>query len=109
MNLAEAQMIIAEVERSRVPEALRRQWLEAAVRYAELRVAWWLAAPADRSALDPSRTAAHDAFIDACNILSRAMASAGESNAWRRAIGAAREDIGDLACLLHGVLGLRAR
>lgn len=109
MTVVEAETILKAVDRSRVSDPLRRQWLEAAVRYAELRVAWWMAAPLERAALDASRTAAHDAFIDACNILSRAMAAAGESNAWRAAIGTAREDIGDFACLLHGILGLRAR
>lgn len=88
---------------------LARQLVEAAVRYAGRRVEWDLAAPADRAALDAGRTAAHDAFIDACSILSRAMAASGEDNSWRRAIGLERGEIGDFACLLHCVVGLRAR
>lgn len=59
--------------------------------------------------MDASRAAAHDTFIDACNILSRAMLAAGEPIAWRAEIGTERGDIGDFACLLHCVLGLRAR
>lgn len=109
MTLTEAETILKALERSRVPDPLRRQWLETAVRYAELRAAWWMAAPEERAAMDASRTAAHDAFIDACNILSRAMLAAGESNAWRAEIGTERGDIGDFACLLHAALGLRAR
>lgn len=109
LDLHETERILRSVEQSVVPEALRREWLEAAVRYAQIRVAWWRTAGPERSMLDAPRTAAHDAFIDACNILSRAMAATGESNRWRAEIGTERGEIGDFACLLHAVLGLRAR
>lgn len=109
LSIPETERILRSVEQSVVPEALRRLWLEAAVRYAGLRAAWWLAPPPERLGMDASRTSAHDSFIDACNILSRAMAGAGESNAWRAEIGTERGEIGDFACLLHCVLGLRAR
>ena len=109
MDLESTQGILETVQRSAVQETIRREWLEAAVRYAELRVAWWMASPIERRNVDASRTAAHDAFIDACNILSRAMASAGEPNRWRAEIGLERGEIGDFACLLHCVLGLEAR
>lgn len=109
MDIESARRILDVVERSTVLEAIRRQWFEAATRYAQLRVTWWMAPPTERRNVDPSRTAAHDAFIDACNILSRAMAAAGEPNRWRAEIGSERGEIGDFACLLHCVLGLRAR
>lgn len=109
MDLVAAERILRDVERSAVIPSLRRQWIESAVRYADLRVAWWLASVSERGERDASRTAAHDVFIDACNILSRAMAAAGESNRWRSEIGTERGEIGDFACLLHAVLGLRAR
>lgn len=108
MDLDEARAILACLEGS-AHAALGRQLVEAAVRYAGRRVEWDLVSPADRAALDAGRTAAHDAFIDACNILSRAMAASGEDNSWRRAIGLERREIGDFACLLHCVVGLRAR
>lgn len=108
MDLQEARDVHERIEGSTY-KALARQLVEAAVRYAGRRVEWDLADPAARVALDPARTAAHDAFIDACNILSRAMAASGEDNSWRRAIGLERGEIGDFACLLHCVLGLRAR
>lgn len=108
MHLDEARAILACLERS-AHAPLARQLVEAAVRYAGRRVEWDLAAPADRAALDPARTAAHDVFIDGCNILSRARAASGEDNSWRRAIGLERGEIGDFACLLHCVVGLRAR
>lgn len=108
MDLAEAREIYEVIGKSKL-SALRRQFLEAAVRYAERRAAWALAEQKDRPQLGAARTAAHDAFIDACNILSRNMAEAGEDNSWRRRIGSDRKEIGDFACLIHCLLGLSAR
>lgn len=108
MDLDEARAILACIERS-AHASLARELVEAAVRYAGRRVEWDLASPLERAALDPGRTAAHDAFIDACNILSRAMAASGEDNSWRRAIGLSRGEIGDFACMVVCVVGLRAR
>lgn len=109
MTVDQAAIILETIDRSSVASASRRSWLAAAARYAEIRVAWLLADSSERKALDAPRSAAHTAFIDECNILSRSMVAAGDSNAWRAVIGIEREDIGDFACLLHCVLGLRAR
>lgn len=108
MDLREARDVLERIERS-THAVLARQLVEAAARYSARRVEWDLADPADRSALDAGRTAAHDAFIDACNILSRAMAASGEDNSWRGAFGLERGEIGDFACLLTCAVGLRAR
>ena len=80
-----------------------------AVRYARLRVDWALTAREDRVPMAGARTAAHNALIDSCNILSRAMLRAGESNLWRESLGDDRKAIGDMACHLHCLLGLAAR
>ncbi len=109
MDIAQAAKILEQVERSAASPSLRRQWLEAAVRYAEIRVTWLMADTPGQRAMDPARSAAHNVFIDACNILSRAMGEVGESNRWRAEIGLERKEIGDFACLLHSVLGIRAR
>ena len=108
MELPEAREIYDAIAKSKL-SALRRQFLEAAVRYAEKRTAWALASPDERRTLGAARSAAHDAFIDACNILSRNMAEGGEDNSWRRRIGTDRKEIGDFACFLHCLLGLTAR
>jgi hypothetical protein len=108
MDLSEAREIYEVIGKSKL-SSLRRQFLEAAVRYAEQRAAWALAESGDRPQMSASRTAAHDTFIDACNILSRNMAEVGEDNSWRRRIGSDRKDIGDLACLIHCLIGLSAR
>ena len=55
------------------------------------------------------RTAAHDRFIDTCHILSRNMRARGEDKAWRSLLGEDRKEIGDFACHLTAILGVRAR
>jgi len=56
-----------------------------------------------------TKTVSHDAFIDSCNILSRNMAKAGEDNSWREVLGDNRKEIGDFACYLSCILGIKAR
>jgi hypothetical protein len=63
----------------------------------------------DRQDADAGRTAAHNAFIDALNILSRAMKKEGKDNEWRRLLGDDRKEIGDFACFLVAHLGILAR
>ena len=97
--------MIAETELT----GLRNELVTKAVRYARLRVDWQLADIDTRISMDDTRTAAHDTFIDACNILSRNMASQGEENEWRRLMTDDRKEIGDFACHLHAMLGIAAR
>jgi len=59
--------------------------------------------------MDEERTIAHNAFISACDVLSRNMKAAGEDIQWRFQIGNDRKSIGDFACLLHAVIGIKAR
>ena len=97
------------VRGSTVARELLQDLIDAAVRYARIRVDWALMELEDRRALEGTRTAAHNVLIDACNALSRAMARAGENNAWRASLGTDRRMIGDMACHLHCLLGLAAR
>jgi hypothetical protein len=83
--------------------------IDAAVRYARLRVDWVRMDPIERTTVDMARSSAHDVFIDSCNILSRMMLQASESNEWRARLGADRGFIGDVACHIHCLLGLSAR
>ncbi len=81
----------------------------AAVRYARKRTDWFMASAEARQEMEDERTRAHNAFIDACNILSRNMAKSGEDITWRRNLGDDRKHIGDIACQLHCLLGIMAR
>ena len=83
--------------------------IKAAVRYARIRVDWFLASQEDRRGNDKTRSLAHTAFIESLNILSRNMEKAGEDNKWREKIGEGRKEIGDFACRLHCLLGIMGR
>ena len=87
---------------------LRDEFIDAAIRYARIRVDWIRAIPTERVGREQERTLAHDALIDACNILSRALLQAGFSADWRAELGNDRKEIGDFACYLHYRLGLDA-
>jgi len=108
MDERAARTIFQAIEGSR-EATLRRQLYARAIRYARIRADWSLADLDARNEMDRTRTLAHDALIDAVNILSRAMVASGEDNAWRAVLGGDRKTIGDFACWLHALLGIRAR
>jgi len=95
---------------STTKHATQKRELEiAAMTYAHLRAQWALAPSDERSEMDSARTAAHNALIDSCNILSRAMTRSGEDSSWRASLGDDRKVIGDFACHLHCLLAISAR
>jgi hypothetical protein len=95
--------------RSTQHTSLRDDLIRAAVSYAHHRAEWYLAEPEQRASMGQARTAAHNAFIDSCNILSRQMAKSDESTAWRGTLGTDRREIGDFACFIALFVGLAAR
>ena len=107
MDFETARRVYNQIETTKSVRS-KRQMLTLAVRYARVRTDWHLASPDERREMDRHRSQAHDALIDACNILSRHMAEAGEDNSWRAAL-EERKDIGDFACYIHCFLGLGAR
>lgn len=108
MTKEEAENLIQQI-RTSVHSGLADSLIRSAIRYARLRVDWQLLPVPERAELDNERTIAHDAFISACNILARNMAKVDEDTSWRRIIGDDRKEIGDFACWIHLILGLRAR
>lgn len=113
MTLAECERLLREIEtacrRDGDLQGLYEDLRFNAIRYARMRVDWYMLISDRRCDLDEARTRSHDAFIDSCNALSRAMGGRDLDNGWRNQIGYTREAIGDFACCLHAVLGLRAR
>jgi hypothetical protein len=107
MDFETAHRLYRDIEVTSFVE-LRKELLTFAVRYARLRTDWQLADIDERKRMDSHRTATHDALIDACNVLSRNMAKAGEDASWRAAMND-RKEIGDFACYIHCFLGLAAR
>ena len=87
---------------------LKSDRVAAAIAYAHVRAQWKLAGPEKRQEMDLMRSASHNAVIDACNILSRAMGDSNEDTSWRDALGNDRRSIGDFACHLQTVIALSA-
>jgi hypothetical protein len=85
-------------------------WMvRSAVRYAGIRADWYFAKVAEQNMMDDERTIVHDVFIHSCNVLSLKMKESGESIDWRIEIGSDRKSIGDFACLIHAIIGIKAR
>ena len=87
----------------------KRRLITLAIRYARIRTDWVLADRNQRDWMSEERTRTHNALIDACNLLSRHMQSKGVDNSWREELGMDRLEIGDFACYIHCILGLKAR
>lgn len=100
--------IIANIEATKFTD-LKLELYKYAVKYARIRVDWYFAYEEKRREMDISRTLAHNAFIDSCNILSRNMAAIGEDNIWRTILGNDRRDIGDFGCYLQFYIGIQAK
>ena len=108
MNIQTAQRVHEAIQDSSL-DVLRAELYAAAARYARIRTDWHLAPVDQQKEIDRARTLAHNALIDACNILSRNMMKAGEGNGWRTLLGNDRKEIGDFACYLHAIFGVLAR
>ena len=90
-------------------EELVEQLITASIQYARIRTDWALYDTPTRQANDARRTAAHNAVIEACNLLSHTMRQHGKDTTWRAELGDDRKIIGDFACYIHCLLGLSAR
>lgn len=108
MNLEIASSLLSQIEQSQLT-ILKEEFFKSAVRYAELRAKWYLTNREGRIEMDAERTAAHNVFIDACNILSRNMIKNGEHAEWRKRLGDNRQAIGDFASFIFLIFCLRAR
>jgi hypothetical protein len=98
-------VMIAEAQQA----ALRKELLLKALEYARIRAQQMVSSLEQRKEIDQRRTIAHNAFIDACNIMSRSMGMNDEENSWRAELGDDRKLIGDFACYVHCFLGIEAR
>lgn len=103
-----AQQAYQQISQSRLTD-LRTALFKAAVRYATIRAEWHFMSIEEKASADPSRTIAHNRFIDTCNIFSREQAKIGEDNRWRETIGMDRKMIGDFACWVSCWVGIGER
>ena len=88
---------------------VRKSLFKAAVRYATIRGEWHFLSREEREETNTERTAAHNHFIDCCNILSRQQALWKEDTSWRTDITDERKMIGDFACYLSCFIGIQNR
>ena len=108
MDLEAYSKIFNQIETTNLTD-LKDELFRLAIRYARIRVDWKLADQDEKGNLERTRTFAHNAMIDACNILSRNMGNQGENNSWLKFLGDDRRIIGDFACYIHFILGVQAR
>ncbi|HHT65279.1 MAG TPA: hypothetical protein GX017_04220 [Clostridiales bacterium] len=80
-----------------------------AIKYAEMRVDWYMADIQKRIEIDKRRTSLHNALIANVNSLARYMESRGQDISWRTEMGDDRKEIGDFACYYHCFMGIAAR
>jgi len=107
MDLSIAEKIYSQIISSSLTSMVDKL-IRSGIRYARLRVDWYLLPTAERHERDNEQRIAHDAFISSCNILSRNMGEIGEDISWRRILGSNRKNIGDIACVIQMIIGLRA-
>lgn len=108
MDFTKAEKIYVQIITSQLTD-LASKLIKSGIRYARIRVDWYLLSMKDRMDFDKERTHAHNAFISSCDILARNMKKQGEDNSWRKTLGNERKVIGDFARLLHALLGIKAR
>ncbi len=112
MHADSAMRIFRQLEESGGQEEnfvrLKDDMILRAIRYARLRTDWALSDLSERKEMDGVRTAAHNALIDSCNILSRTMVRHEKSIQWRKELGEERKEIGEFACYVHVLIGLSA-
>lgn len=88
---------------------LYNDFLEGAIAYANVRAGWLLLSNDEKMEQDKGRTYRHDSVINRVNILARYFEKTGKEVSWREELGESRKAIGDFACYVSLVYGLRAR
>jgi cation transport regulator ChaB len=107
MTYEQASRIYQAIEATNNEMRLDLYW--AALRYAVIRVEWFLSSQENRREMDARRTSAHNVVVDAINVLVRNLAKEGHDVSWRQEIPDDRKAIGDFAVLLSAHLGILAR
>ena len=92
--------IFERIEKSRLREE-KRDFIEACIRYAEIRVKYEMGDNEAQNLLGKDRVISHDALVTACNLFARQMKAAGEEDEWRSILGNRRVNIGDFASFVH--------
>jgi hypothetical protein len=111
---SEALTLFELIEKNKIPMdsdfmELYSAFIKSAVDYAHIRSEWYLMDKAEKVQKDSFRTSLHNSFIDSCNILSRYMSKENLDSSWRERLGNDRKRIGDFACYISAILGIKSR
>jgi len=101
-----ASEIFKDIEESQLVQ-LRETLYKSAFRYTEYRFHWNFKTFEEKLEVDDERSIAHNAFITNCDIMARNMGNKGESYLWRTKLTNDRKIIGDFACMLVTLLGIK--
>jgi len=108
MDHSKAFSLYQEVQQTQACAEQYKNLLSCAARYSRIRTEF-LAPVEGKKMMGRTRSISHDAFIDSCNRLRRAMYNNGEPNEWCVQLGTDRKEMGDWACFIRLFLGLEAR
>ncbi|MBN2570586.1 MAG: hypothetical protein JXA68_00540 [Ignavibacteriales bacterium] len=108
MTFELAKRLIDETNKTKL-KVLQDELFKYAIEYSRIRVDWYMMEDAERKEIEDLRTAKHNALIDCCNILSREMIKVGEDASWREMLGNDRKEMGDFACYINLILGIKGR
>jgi hypothetical protein len=104
-----AREIFIQIENSKL-DKLRVSLYKSAFHYVEYRFNWNFQTHEDRlEMIDKERSIAHNAFISNCDIMARNMGKIGEPSQWRTHLTNDRKIIGDFACMLVALIGIKNR
>lgn len=100
--------IFNQIEESQLVQ-LREMLYKSTFRYTECRFNWNFMTFEEKLEADTERSIAHNAFITNCDIMARNMSNKGEPSQWPTKLTNYRKIIGDFACMLVALIGLKNR
>lgn len=103
-----ASEIFNQLENSKLVH-LREMLYKSAFRYVEYRFQWNFKTLEERLEAGEERSIAHNAFISNCDIMARNMGKNGEPSQWQVKLTNDRKVLGDFACMLVTLIGLKNR
>jgi hypothetical protein len=108
ISFEDASAIFNQLENSKLFQ-LREVLYKSAFRYTECRFEWNFKTFDEKLEADDERSISHGAFIANCDIMARNMENKGEPNIWRTKLTNDRKVIGDFACMLVALIGIKNR
>ena len=114
LSVVDANDIFCEIEKDvaslgDVAKEMYDKFISSAISYAMVRSSWLLLTEEQKSALDKNRAIKHDLVITNIDILSRYLRENGKECDWRKELSDSRKRIGDFACYIAFIYGLKAR